>query len=162
MADPGNITSDQFCKLTGVTLTERRLRQLAEQKYFPPPVDGLFKADKLLIGFIKYQADQLDKKNDTLTAERAKYMKARREKAEIETAILKGDFIESSKVENVFRNVLLNFKAIMQLRLEVEEPPKMAGLTVPAITDRMETLVNELLRVLREGLSRWVKEPSSK
>jgi hypothetical protein len=156
------LTAAQFCQLTGVSLTERRLRQLAEHKYFPPPVDGQFEADKLLIGFIKYQEEKLRKKDDTLANERAKYMKARREKAEIETSILKGDFISSDEVERVYRNVLLHFKAVLQLRLEIEEPPKLAGLSVVQLGERMEGVVNELLRILREGLSRWVKEPPKK
>lgn len=159
MADVPTISSEKLCALTG--LTDRRHRQLAKEGYFPPPYRGEYQAWPAITGLFKYHREQLAKKDDTLAAERAKYMKARREKAEIETALLKGDYLKSAEVTQTVENVVSQMKATLQIRLEVEEPPKLAGLDVVDIGSRMEGTVDELVRILREGLQKCSKSPGN-
>lgn len=151
------ITAEKLCALTG--LTDRRHRQLAKSGYFPPPIMGEYQLHPVIIGMFKYYKEQLNKKDDTLARERQQYMRARREKAEIETSILKGEYIPADEIEAVLRNLSLHQKAVLQVKLETELPPKVSGLGAVDIGIKMREIVDELCRIMREGVAKWVKEP---
>lgn len=48
----------------GMPLTDRRLRQIADQGYFPPPVRGDYKLQATLVGMIRYKDEMAKKAND--------------------------------------------------------------------------------------------------
>src|SRR3954470_22620600 len=117
MPDIPTISSEKLCALTG--LSDRRHRQLAKEGFFPPPNRGKYQAWPAITGLFKYHREQLAKKDDTLAAERAKYMKARREKAEIETAIMKGEYYKADNVSAKQRNIFLHQQAMLKVKLEL-------------------------------------------
>src|SRR5262245_55214640 len=84
------ITAEQLCSITG--LTDRRHRQLAAAGYFPPPIRGRYQGVTLL-GIIRYQREQLAKRNDTFRREQEAYTKARREVAQEELAVIRGRYL---------------------------------------------------------------------
>lgn len=156
-APPGTITAEYLCGITG--LTDRRHRQLAKAGYFPPPIDGRYQSGAALVGIIKYQREQLEKKSDSLRQEQEAYTRAKRELAQEELAQFRGRYVDIAELGPALRNVGLNQRAILQRKLEQELAPQLAGLTTAEILVRMQKAVDEILAVFREGTKQWAEKP---
>jgi hypothetical protein len=155
--DGGTISSEQLCGITG--LTDRRHRQLATAGYFPAPLKGRYQAGKTLIGFIRYQGEQLAKKNDTLRLEQEAFTKAKRELAQEELAQFRGEYVPLSVIAPALRNVSMHQRAVLQRKLEQEVAPNLVGLTTIEILARMRSVVDELCTIFREGTKQWLEAP---
>ncbi len=155
--DSSTISSVDLCGITN--LTDRWHRKLAGAGYFPPPYKGYYQTGKTLVGIIKYQREQLLKKNDVLRKEEEGLKRAKRELAEHELAQSREEFIPKSIICPALRNLALNQRAVLQRKLEQEIGPNLAGLTTPEIMTRMRAAVDEILAVMREGTKSWMEAP---
>ena len=154
---PGTIAGDKLCELTG--LTDRRHRQLAADGYFPPPSQGAYDAQKTLAGLFRYFRDQLHKKEDSLASERKKGLAARRIKTEVETEILRQDWIPRAEIGPYLRNLANNQRATLQHKLENELSLKLAGQSPIEIRARMAQAVDELCTIYQQGIRHWLEQP---
>jgi hypothetical protein len=154
----GTITAEQLCAITG--LTDRRHRQLATQGYFPPPIKGRYQVGKVLVGVIKYQRELLLKKNDKLQKEQLAYTKAKREMAEEELAEFRKQYIAKDLIGPALRNISLHQRAALQLKLEQELGPSLAGLTTHEILNRIRAAVDEICTLFRDGTKDWLDAPA--
>ena len=104
MADEQTISGDALEKLTG--LGDRRIRQLAKEGHFPPPVKGQYKLVKTVRGLFAYYQTM----SQRYTGDRAKVEeererdRARREKADADIkdmirARMKGELLPAREVE---------------------------------------------------------------
>lgn len=154
---PGTISGEKLCELTG--LTDRRHRQLAAEGYFPPPSAGDYQLKPTLIGLFRYFRDQVHKKEDSLAAERKKYMAARREKTEVERDILKKLYLRRDEIGPLLRNLALHQRALLQNKLENELSLKVAGQDPITIRQRMAEAVDELCRIFKNATRQWTEPP---
>jgi hypothetical protein len=153
----GAISAEQLCAITG--LTDRRHRQLASAGFFPPPIKGKYQAGKTLIGVIRYQREQLLKKNDTLRNEQEVFTKAKRELAQEELARFRGAYIERDLIGPALRNVSLHQRAVLQRKLEQELAPNLSGRTPLEILARIRSTVDDICAIFREGTKAWLDAP---
>ena len=58
MADAGAISVEQLVKLSG--LTDRRLRELADEEWFPRPVRNQYPLVEAIAGLLRHYRDQHD------------------------------------------------------------------------------------------------------
>jgi phage terminase Nu1 subunit (DNA packaging protein) len=106
-------------------LTDRRMRQLTKEGYFPDPVQGEYKFHETIRGLIrhyqtitsKYTGDrariQLDRERS-----RARLEKARANIAEIKEARMRNELLPAAAVEAVWSaRVLLTRQRVLQLPL---------------------------------------------
>src|SRR5438128_497088 len=147
--ESGTISAEQLCSYTG--LTDRRHRQLATAGFFRPPILGRYQAGKTLLGVIRYQRELIQKKNNRLAREQVALTKARRETAQEELAVLRGEYVEKSVIGPALRNVSLHQRAVLQRILEQEVAPNLAGLTAIEVVERMKRAVDEICSTFREG-----------
>jgi hypothetical protein len=156
-APPATITAEYLCGITG--LTDRRHRQLAKAGFFPPPINGRYQGAAALVGIIRYQRQQLEKKSDSLRQEQEAYTRAKRELAQEELAQFRGRYVEVAELGPALRNVGCNQRQVLQQKLEQELAPTLAGLTTQEILLRIQKAVDEILAVFREGTKRWAEKP---
>ncbi len=154
---PGTISAEELTAITG--LTDRHLRRLATQGHFPQPNHGRYLAGKTLVGYIKYQAELLRKKNGKLAKEQLALTKAKRERQQEELAVLRGEYIERAVIGPALRNVSLHQRAVLQRVLEQELAPNLAGLTPIEVLERMKRAVDTICSTFREGVSGWLDKP---
>ena len=154
---PGTISAEELTAITG--LTDRHLRRLATQGHFPQPNHGRYLAGKTLVGFIKYQAELLRKKNGKLAKEQLALTKAKRERQQEELAVLRGEYVEKAVIGPALRNVSLHQRAVRQRVLEQEVGPNLAGLTPIEVVERMKRAVDEICSTFREGVAGWLDKP---
>ena len=139
-------------------LTTRRIRQLAQEGWFPPAVRALYDHDKSISGMMRYYRERIAKAKDSLKDEQRKYITARREKTELETAILDEEYLKRSEVGPIVRQVANHQRAALQQKLENELPPKLAGLDPVQIGIRLKAVVDEVCKIHQESLAKWVEQ----
>lgn len=154
---PNTLSAQQLTAITG--LTDRHLRRLATQGHFPQPTHGRYNASDTLIGFIKYQAELLRKKNSKLAKEQLALTKAKRERAQEDLAEFRGKYVAKADIGPALRNVSLHQRATLQRLLEQELAPKLAGLTTIEILEKVKEAVDEVCQVFREGIGGWMYKP---
>src|SRR5437667_7324871 len=83
-AQAGTISTARLCALCGYT--DRRLRQLASQGFFPSPLRGDYQVAATLQGLFKHFREQLAKKSGKREIELERTATIKRETAEFELA----------------------------------------------------------------------------
>jgi|SRR5438105_9968116 len=151
---PGTISAEELTAITG--LTARHLLRLATQGHYPHPAHGRYIAGKVLVGFIKYQAELLRRKNGKLAKEQLALTKAKRERQQEELALMRGEYVEKAVIGPALRNVSLHQRAVLQRILEQEVAPNLAGLTPIEVVERMKRAVDEICATFREGVVGWL------
>jgi hypothetical protein len=154
---PGTITTEQLCTLSG--LTGRHLRRLAAAGKFPPPNNGRYQIGKTLLGIISYQRELIQKKNGALAKEQVGLTKARRQTAEEELSVMRGEYVEKAVIGPKLRNVSLHQRGTLQRILEQQLGPTLAGLTTIEILEKMKSAVDEVCQIFFEGAAQWMEAP---
>jgi len=146
------VSSSVLANLFG--LSTRRIRQLEEESVINKVARGKYSLQeniKSYITFIKTTANLKENKNEELKVnydeEHALLEKAKREKAELEVAAIRGTMHFSEDVERVMNNMLSNFRAKI-LALPSRAAPSLITLTV--IADIQQILQMEVLDILHE------------
>ena len=157
------IASDELCAVA--SLTDRRLRQLATEGYFPPPERGIYDAKKAMAGLLRFYREQLHKKDDNLATERKKYTVVRREKLEIERDILRRLYLPRAEIGPILRNLAANQRAALQNKLENELSVKLSGLDPITTRARMAEAVDQICDMFKQSTRKWLDdapEPAAK
>ena len=99
-------TSRAVAKWLG--LSERRIRQLRDDGIIEERAPGLYELHQATLHYIKYLRDGT---GGSLNEERAKLTKAKREAAELENSVRRGELLETKDVEFAIKEMLLNLRA---------------------------------------------------
>lgn len=161
MAGP-KIHAKELVTLLGkhrVTITTRRLGQLADKGLFPKPIQEEYEAAPTLLGLIEHYFELHKKGDGKERKERAKLATIKRKTAEEELAILLEKYVPKSEIGPALRNISLNQRACLQRKLENELGPKLAGATPPEIARHMTAAVDEICAVFHDGIAGWMDSP---
>ncbi|BBF41992.1 hypothetical protein lbkm_0674 [Lachnospiraceae bacterium KM106-2] len=148
------VSAKVLSKMIGVT--ERRIRQLAEEGILVKASQGRYKLNDSIHGYIltlkianesKSFSNDLDDELD-LDKEKALHERVKRHMAELKYALMKGDVHKSEDVEDVMNNMLSNFKSRC-LSLPSKLTPLLLDRSDKAyvlklLTDNIMQLLNEL------------------
>jgi len=153
----GTLAAEELCSITG--LTDRRHRQIAAAGYFPAPTRGWYEAGKTLAGIIRWQRELLAKRNDELRQEQHAHVKAKRQIAEEELALLRDEYVAKKDIAPALRNISLHQRAVLKAKLEQELAPKLVNRTTLEILHLVQVAVDEVCAIFREGTKQWATEP---
>lgn len=141
------VNTQAVAKMFGVT--DRRVRQFVEEGVIDRVGHGRFNVIDTVnkyVTHLRMSNDQLDENDITESLEYERYLheKAKREKAEIELAHIKGTMHSANEVEKVMNNMLASFRARM-LSLPSKVTPSLANQEVADIEKIIESQVHEAL-----------------
>src|SRR5690348_12698977 len=107
-----------------VNLTERRLRQLAEQKRIPGPKRGQWQLEATIKAlFLYYQAA-----GEEYSREKTLKLAAQRKRTELQLERERGKVVAKADVANAIRRIMSPARATLEARLVNEYPSVVAGL----------------------------------
>ena len=153
--EPKLIAADDLCALT--RLSDRRHRQIQKEGYFPPPVEGKYEFEATVRGLFTYY--QESKAPSKLKQEQHALTKARRETAEEELAILRGEYVRTALIGPALLNCSMQQRSVLQRKLEGELAPKLAGKSYPEIRALICSVVEEVCGIFREEIKKWMQSP---
>lgn len=147
------VNTTAIAKMFGVT--DRRVRQFVEEGVIDRIGYGRFDVSDTVLKYVTYlrlSNDQLDKSDVTESLDYEKYLheKAKREKAEIELAHIKGRMHSSPEVEKVMNNMLASFRARILAIPSKTAPSLIARDEISQIEQIIEVQVHEALSELAE------------
>ncbi len=95
-------------------LTERRIRQLADDGIIPKLQHGLYPLDDSVRGYTVFLQEASRKggeKNEDILIAQARYESARADKMEMEVALRRRELVLASDIETEVMNMVANFRA---------------------------------------------------
>ncbi len=130
-----------------LALTPRRVRQLRDEGVLIEKSPGLYDLRVSVIRYIDYTRKG---KRADLQDERALLAKAKRETAEMDNALRRGELHKTEEMEGGIKTILLNFRSRMMV-MPAKEAPKLAQLggDQGKIFDELDRAVCELLEQLK-------------
>jgi len=152
----GYITRDRLAEI--VRMTPRRISQLVDAGVIPKAARGRYDTEAALSAFIAYLYDREKNRKSDMKVEQQLLTKARRETAEHELAVARGEYIPRSEIGPALRNVGLHQRAMILRRYEQELAPKLAGRNTIEILAMVREANDDVLAVFREGVRRWMDE----
>lgn len=131
-----------------LNLSERRVRQLRDEDVIREKRPGLYDLVDTMSRYIKYIG--AGSKTD-LNDERAKLTRAKREAAEMENRVRKGELMKVGEVEKAYSAMLMNFRSRI-LALPQKLAPAVASLDgdKQQIQDRIQVELEEVLEALSD------------
>lgn len=140
-----------IAKMFGVT--DRRVRQFVEEGVIDRVGHGRFDVVDTVFKYVTHlrmSNDQLDQSDVTESLDYEKYLheKAKREKAEIELAHIKGRMHSSTEVEKVMNNMLASFRSRILAIPSKTAPSLIARDDISQIEQLLEVQVHEALSEL--------------
>lgn len=147
-AESRTMTYEKFRTLTGLELTDRRLRQLAKEGHFPEPVDGQYDWVATWRGLLKYYRDNqtaLAARKQSIADEQHRALKRNNDTAD-------GLLVTKASVVAEFRKVGEPIKLLLRQKLENEYPLAVAGLDVPQARIYGKRLEDDILTELQKIL----------
>jgi hypothetical protein len=121
------LTWEIFCEWTG--LSQRRLQQLAAERFFPPPVGGIYDLEKAVTGMLRYYRELAEKAKGNIMELKQANLEKQNRRLDIEIKKIEGEMIEMRDVDEAFMRIGLLLKAILFAALEQELPAKASGKT---------------------------------
>lgn len=142
------------CKVTALArllnVTERRVQQLAKDGIIPKPLKGKYDLVGCVQGYIRYLQDRDSAKGVAAIdshLERARLIKAKADKTEIEVHALKATYIQAAEVERIWCAIIGAFRAKL-LALPSKCSQLIAPLSKPE--DIREVLNRQVYEALNE------------
>lgn len=122
-------------------LTEKRVKQLTKEGILEEKRPGLYELRPNVVRYIRYKTGGA---ND-LNTERALLVKAKREMADLDLKLRKGELHRAQDIELAMTNIFVNFKTRL-LSLPGKLAPELANIRQKEeIFDRLTQVVNEAL-----------------
>lgn len=149
------ISKEEACEFA--ELDDRRLRQIAEKGYFPPPVKGRYLEEQFKRGMYRFARDLAHKKNDALKAHEERLTAAKADIAEDERDRGRELYVLKADIGPALKNISSNQRATLQRKLEGELAPKLAGLKTPEIIVRVRAAVDEICKIFQDGARKWME-----
>ncbi len=130
-----------------LNVTERRIRQLRDEGILSEEAPGLYNLHQSVVRYIAYLKHGSTELND----ERTKLTKAKREAAETENMIRRGDLLMVSDLEPQLRDMLLKFRSRL-LTLPAKLSPELAAMDGDQgnIYDRLKEELDDTLTVFSD------------
>lgn len=141
-------TTKQLAEI--LNLSPRRVQQLAEEGVLVKSSRGKYKAVESIQNFIRQLSKEQSSKASGVDYfdERALHEKAKREKAQLELAVMKGELHRSEDVEFVMNDMIAAFRSRI-LAIPSKLAPQLAGKTdIPMIQQLLSLETNEALTEL--------------
>jgi phage terminase Nu1 subunit (DNA packaging protein) len=146
-----NLATNQLAELLG--LSARRIQQLAEEGVIIKAGRGRYKAAESIQNYIRFLQEKERSANEgeaDYFKERALHEKAKREMAEIELAVIKGEIHRSEDVKVVMNDMIAAFRSKV-LALPTKLAPQLAGKTeIPIVKELLNREIREALTELAE------------
>jgi len=136
------IHASALCSLTN--LSDRRLRQLAKEGYFPPGRNGVYQKNETLKGLFKFYQEQEARAAEELRKEEVAYTRARRRKAELELEEKIGAVVPTEVADYCFANIFVPFRQRLY-RLPIDVSYDCEGKSRAQIQARIEDGIDKLL-----------------
>lgn len=147
------ISSDTLLKLLaqqGLVLTDRRLRQLAKEGFFPDPIKSQYVFLPTLLGLIHYYHALREKQGGGLAAEKLRTARADRRIKEVDAAKAEDSVEDIGEVERA-RVALVMLVRQRLLGLPAKLSPRLAAYhTQPQIQSALEKELEEILHQLAQ------------
>lgn len=137
-----------------IGLSDRRVRQLADEGVIPRTKGGSYELTKAISSYVTYLKTCNDIDTDNLEQayqkEKMLHERAKRQKAEIILAQIKGEVHESCDIERVMNDMLINFRSKI-LSLPTKIAPELVGYSdIPLIEEVLEREMYEVLDELSD------------
>jgi phage terminase Nu1 subunit (DNA packaging protein) len=107
-------------------LTERRVQQLAKEGVLPKAGRGRYDPVVCIHAYIRYLRARADDGETSLTDERTKLTKIKREKAETELSIIREEFIHREKAREAWGRVIMAVRSRL-LSIPTKSAPLLAN-----------------------------------
>jgi len=135
-----------------LNLSEKRIKQLTEDGIIEEYSDGHYKLLPAVQGYVEYLKSQLssDGQATDLTREKAQLTRLKREDAELDLQLKRNELHHSADVEFIMTNMLIAFKAKMEVFPYKVLP---AILNMPDGEDKKDYLVEALKDAVEEALN---------
>ena len=149
---PATITTAQLEHICN--LTERRLRQLAQDGKIPQPTGGrwpMVETIQRLFGFYQQHGPEL-------SAEKLRKLRAERRMKEMQADKEAGRLLDRSVICPALRNLAMNQRAALQNKFEVEMPAKLTGLDPITIRARMAEAVDQICDMFQQSTRKWLDD----
>jgi len=131
-------------------MTPRRVQQLAEEGVFPKAGRGKYLAIECIKNYTRSLQAKTGSGTVDLDYERALHERAKREKTELQLAVMKGEMHRSEDVEYVMNDMIAAFRSRI-LSLPAKVSPRLAGKKeIPVILEILTTEVRDALNELSE------------
>lgn len=141
--DIDRLPAEKLCEIT--TLSDRRHRQLADEGYFPPPINGVYQMTATLRGLVRYLREQATKAESCMEEEKLKKLKADRRLAELDLQKKRKDALDAESVFKVWEGIILTIRQKL-LALPSKLSPRLVYI------EQQAEIENELERELSEAL----------
>lgn len=141
------VSTRELAEILG--MSDRRIRQLENDGALVKVSRGTFDLSASIQTYINYLLEKQKPDSEiNKSEEEARWTKARREKAEMEIQIMRGELHRAEDVKSVMNHMLGNFRAKM-LALPSKMAPQLVALTdVPRIKEILKSAVYETLTEL--------------
>lgn len=128
-------------------MTERRVRQLRDEGVIVEARPGLYELQPTVARYITYIGGA---GKETLTNERTKLTRAKREAAELENELRRGDIHRTEDIERGIKTMILNIRGRF-LALPAKLSPTLATLgDQTAIFDELKKAIEEILEEMSD------------
>ena len=129
-------------------LTERRVRQLRDEGVIVEARPGLYELQPTVARYITYIGEA---GKETLTNERMKLTRAKREAAELENELRKGEVHRTEDIERGIKSMFLNIRSRF-LALPAKLSPTLAtmGGNQTGIFDELKQAIDEILEEMSD------------
>jgi len=143
------MTAEEFCAIT--LLKDRRLRQIADAHFFPPPIESRWHTWSALTGFIRYQREKKDDTNEMKV--KTEYEKHRKIKlANDEKA---GLLTDTQTLAEQVQPTQAEIKKFLYAVLGDEAPTAMAGVDVPQARILGRRYADKICLKFKTMFSQW-------
>lgn len=151
MANPkiDEVTTAQLAKIIGKTT--RWVNELTRNKIFVQSARGKYLLAENVQRYIQYLQERIERESEVdYHKEKAIHERAKRQRAELELALMRGEMHKAEDVETVLNDMIAAFRSKM-LALPSKMAPQLVGKSeIPVILDMLTREVNEALSELAE------------
>ncbi len=110
---------------------------------------GLYCVDDWLTFQDRVRKKDLDP--DELNKLKIEKLKLENEERQLKIDLRKGELISRESVRTAWMTKISKARSVMQAKLELEMPPLLVGLDAPAIQEKLQEAIHEILRELSGG-----------
>lgn len=158
MSEQKTISAEQLTALTG--LSDRRHRQLADEGFFPKPVESQYQFAPTIRGILRFYREWKDRAAGDMASEKLQKLRTERMIAELKLEQQRGDVVPKEEIGDWVAQTAAKWEQLLKLKLEVEAPPKLVGKDIVAIRKELRTTHDEIREICNAGLDEWNKTKS--
>jgi len=147
------LTGLQLEALTG--LTDRRVRQIAKQGYFPAPINGVYQMSVTIRGMFKYYHENRGEKLEVMQDAKLSKLQAEAEMAQIKLATTKGDVISLPEKIEFMKIFAAKLNQLLIQKLETEVPARLVGKGIVEARKEARMVHDEIWDICNANIMEW-------